>query len=154
MGLLGYSTLFLNMQRLESRFIGALTTLLVQAAWITIISDDLPTTSYIKLIDIWFTWHLIMQFIIILHHIFLDKMNTKFVLHPTLDIEPFHREMISNNFPLNMANHIADKFNMFGIVMFAVANCLFYAFYFPLSLGKIWMKHFLECFDYNRSIMP
>ena len=45
MGVLGYSTLFVDLDRQDVRFTGALTTMLVQGTWIEIISDDLPTTT-------------------------------------------------------------------------------------------------------------
>ena len=139
MEILGYSTLFVDMERPDIRFSGALTTILVQAAWMNVISSDLPTTSYLKLIDFWFTWHLLLTFLVILYHVFADKMRLRFISIETNDVEPFHGELdeLPNGLPIKKHNSIILKFNKSGMVILVVANCLFYAIYFSLSLGEI-----------------
>ena len=137
MGILGYSTLFVDLQRPDVRFAGTLTTILVQAAWIGIINDDLPTTPYVKLIEVWFTWHIMMTFLVILFHVFLDAMNKKFNLTNRPLIEVVDGEMIPNNVPPNKINTMTENFNRFGIMVLAFASSLFYGIFFPFALGKI-----------------
>ena len=137
MGILGYSTLVVDLERPDVRFAGALTTILVQAAWIGIIDDDLPTTPYVKLIEVWFTWHIIMTFLVILYHVFLDAINKRFNLNNRPPTEVVHGEMIPNNVLSNNVNPMTENFNRFGIMLVACASCLFYGIFFPLALGKI-----------------
>ena len=137
MGILGYSTLFVDLERPDVRFTGTLTTILVQAAWIGIINDDLPTTPYVKLIEVWFTWHIIMTFLVILYHVFLDAINKRFNLNNRPPIEVVDGEMIPNNVLPNNINPMTENFNRFGIMVLAFASSLFYGIFFPFALGKI-----------------
>ena len=72
--LFGYSTLFIGLENPSDRFMGAGTALLVIATLLNAINNDLPKTSYIKLIDLWFLWHLASIFVMISYHIILDRM--------------------------------------------------------------------------------
>ena len=108
--------------------------MLVQTAWIKIINDDLPATSYAKLVDYWFTWHLLMAFLVILFHIILDKLNTRFSSFHGADVEPIESEIISNDLPANKANPNIEKLNKFGMAFLALVNCLFYGLYIALSI--------------------
>ena len=137
MGILGYSTLFVDLERLDLRFTGTLTTILVQATWIGIINYDLPTTPYVKLIEVWFTWHIIMTSLVILFRVFLDAINKKFNLNNRHTTEGTHGEMIPNNVLSNNINPMTENFNRFGIMLVAGSSCLFYGIFFPLALGKI-----------------
>ena len=56
--LFGYSTLFIDTSDTSDRFMGAGTALLVIATLLNSINGDLPKTSYLKLIDLWFLWHI------------------------------------------------------------------------------------------------
>ena len=137
MGVLGYSTLFVDMERPDVRINGALATILVQAAWVNIISSDLPTTSDLKLIDFWITWHLAQNFLVIMYHIFLDKMATVFRLVHKAHIEPLDSRMIPNDLPITRINPMIANLNTFGMTILALANGLFYGIYFSKSLGKM-----------------
>ena len=57
--LFGYSTLFIDIDHSSDRFMGAGTALLVITTLLNAINDDLPKTSYLKLIDVWFVWHIL-----------------------------------------------------------------------------------------------
>ena len=72
MWILGYSTLFINIDDFPDRFMGAVTSLLVLAALLSSINMSLPRTSYFKYIDLWFLWYLANIFSIIMYHIVLD----------------------------------------------------------------------------------
>ena len=126
MGVLGYSTLFVDMERPDVRISGALATILVQATWVNIISTDLPITSNLKLIDFWITWHLAQNFLVIMHHIFLDKLTTIFRLRHTSRIETFNGEITSNDLPITRINPMIANYNTFGILILGLANGIFF----------------------------
>merc|ERR1712077_38920 len=71
----GYSTLFIDIENSSDRFMGAGTALLVIATLLNAINADMPKTSYLKLIDVWFLWHIFNTFAIIASHIVLDRMR-------------------------------------------------------------------------------
>ena len=72
---LAYSTLFINVQNFNNRFMGSVTFLLVLAALLGSINNSLPKTSYFKYIDLWFLWYITNIFLIIISHIILDGLN-------------------------------------------------------------------------------
>ena len=76
--LFGYSTLFIEPSELgfNNRFMGAGTALLVIATLINAVKSDLPKTSYMKFIDVWFLWHVVSVFAIIAYHIVLDRVRS------------------------------------------------------------------------------
>ena len=78
LSLIGYATIFIDIERPGDRLITAVTMILVQATWIAIINVDLPKTSYAKLIDDWFLWHIIYTFAIIIYHILVDRMRKQY----------------------------------------------------------------------------
>ena len=71
--LLAYSTIFINLDNFNNRFMGSLTSLLVLTSLIGAINSGLPKTSYLKCIDYWFIWYITMIFLIIIHHVLLDN---------------------------------------------------------------------------------
>ncbi|XP_063609109.1 uncharacterized protein LOC134783243 isoform X1 [Penaeus indicus] len=70
--LISYASLFCKRENVELRVIMALTTLLVLYALYQQISDDLPKTAYIKAIDVWYFFAIMMMFTQVIYHIFLD----------------------------------------------------------------------------------
>ena len=72
--LLTYATLFIDVDDFDNRFQGSVTALLVLAALLNAITNSLPKTSYLKLIDLWFFWHTIGIFSLIIFHIVLAKV--------------------------------------------------------------------------------
>ena len=77
--LFGFSTLFIdpNENGFDNRFTGSGTALLVIATLINAVKNDLPLTAYMKFIDIWFLWHVMFVFTIIVYHIVLDLIRKK-----------------------------------------------------------------------------
>ena len=73
--LLTYATLFIDIDDFDNRFQGSTTTMLVLAALLNSITSSLPKTSYLKLIDIWFFWHTLAIFSLIIFHIILAKIG-------------------------------------------------------------------------------
>ena len=79
--MLGYITLHFDVRNFGDRIMASITILVVMAALLGSLKEDLPQTSYFKFIDLWFMWHIINIFIIFAYHVVLDKImmvNGKF----------------------------------------------------------------------------
>ena len=109
---LGYATMMVDIHNSSDRFIGSVTMMLVLTTWISVINADLPRTSYVKMIDAWFVWHVIIGFLIIMYHILLDKLRNTFL----------------------GTNALRKNVNTIALTTFFVLNCTFYAVYWTLSL--------------------
>ena len=123
--LFGYSTLFIAVEHSSDRFIGAGTALLVIVTLINAISDELPKTSYPKQIDIWFVWHLISIFFIIVYHIILDRL----LQHFREDLDNVVRSF-ENNDETEGSKSKLNKINGMAIILFPALNEIFYGIYF------------------------
>lgn len=111
LSLLGYSTIFVDIERPGDRFMGAVTIMLVLATVLNVVNGDLPKTSYVKLINGWFVWHIVITFVIIIYHILLDRISKQ------------------NN------KDTINKVNRNAIIIFPIINGIFYAIYFSLTLN-------------------
>lgn len=74
LGFLAYLTFWIDMEDFNDRFIGALTALLVLASLMTNMTENLPNTSYFKVIDIWLLFFLITNAAVIAVHIIVDLL--------------------------------------------------------------------------------
>ena len=63
--LLAYLTLFIPIENLNERFMGAVTALLVLASLLGSMENNLPKSSQMNFIDYWFLWYIINIFFII-----------------------------------------------------------------------------------------
>ena len=117
--LFGYITLFIepNEDGFSDRFVGAGTALLLIVTLLNAIHADLPKTSYMKYIDVWFLWHVISVFLMIAYHILLNRLRSYF---NTKDINKW-----------NMINRINGSL----IIILPAVNGIFYAIYFSLTLS-------------------
>ena len=75
--LLAYFTLFIDHDNFSERIMVATTVLLVLAALLDSIKDDIPSTSEFKYIDLWFLWYTSFIFVIALFHMLLHQMSNK-----------------------------------------------------------------------------
>ena len=135
LGLLGYSTIFIDTKRPGDRFMGSATMILVLATWISVISGDLPKTSYIKLIDIWFVWHVTTTFAIVIYHIILDRLQKTSVSSEVTNTCPQSTE---NEGPAIFTQSRSDKIiriNRAITKLFTIINFAFYFVYFSLSMN-------------------
>ena len=116
--LFGYSTLFIepNEDGFSDRFIGAGTALLVIVTLLNAINTDLPKTSYMKYIDLWFMWHVISTFLMIAYHIILNRLRSYF------NTKNWNRWKI------------IGRINACLIIAFPAVNGIFYAIYFSLTI--------------------
>jgi hypothetical protein len=134
LGLLGYSTIFIDTNRPGDRFMGSATMILVLATWISVISGDLPKTSYKKLIVIWFVWHGTATFLIVVYHIVLDRMLMKTVTFKVTTVLP---QLNENDGPEMVIQSSMDKIMRITkaiITTFTLINISFYVLYFSLSI--------------------
>lgn len=132
--LLAFSTTLVDMERPGDRFMGAATMILVLATWINIINGELPKTSYVKLIDFWFVWHILVTFAIILYHILVDKIRKQSLPTNIIKIKPLDE---GNNNPAKDdadCNDRISNINKLFMVVFGTLDILFYVIYFSLSL--------------------
>ena len=75
--LLAYLTLFIPIENLNERFMGAVTALLVLASLLGSMENDLPKSSQMNLIDYWFLWYIINIFFIIILHVILENCGVQ-----------------------------------------------------------------------------
>ena len=127
--LFGYSTLFIDMSDFGNRFMGAGTSLLVIATLFSAISNDLPKTSYMKLIDIWFLWHNISILAIIFFHILMNRLGTYIEKLLSNDIRPCKAMVWITSTRLYQMKAL-HQVNIIVIMGFPILHGLFYAVYF------------------------
>ena len=72
---LSYSTLFIDLDSFANRFQGSVIALLVYESLLNSITQSTPETAYFKMIDLWFVWHTVAMFTIILFHILIHKFS-------------------------------------------------------------------------------
>ena len=134
--LFGYSTLFIepNDNGFDNRFMGSGTALLVIATLINAVKTDLPQTAYTKFIDIWFLWHVLTVFVIIVYHIVLDRIRKNLEQQTQKKDEVVEFDEDEKN-SLDAFNAKTIKnINSTLIIVFPTVNGLFYIVYFYLKL--------------------
>ncbi|XP_071524207.1 uncharacterized protein [Panulirus ornatus] len=72
--LVGYTTLYVNVALMDVRMAVSLTTMLVLYTLFSNTSDALPTTAYVKMIDVWFFFCIFLLFFIIVVHTIVEHM--------------------------------------------------------------------------------
>ena len=117
--ILGYSTIFMDIDHSGDRFAGSVTVMLVLTSLLNIVNGDLPETSYMKLIDLWFVWHIGMGFGVTMYHIALRATTRQ------LELEISDETTFLNGRPSNI--------NGYAIVIFPVVNGVFYGVYFYVT---------------------
>ena len=134
--LFGYSTLFIkpNDNGFDNRFMGSGTALLVIATLITSVKSDLPKTAYMKFIDIWFLWHVMFVFTIIVYHIVLDLIRKKLDSQNENDDKVVAYENDGDSDMDNVKTMTIKDINKALIVLFPLLNIIFYVIYFYLKL--------------------
>ena len=134
--LFGYSTLFIEPTEVgfNNRFMGSGTVLLVIATLITAVKSDLPKTSYMKFIDIWFLWHVVSVFAIIVYHIILERMRSYLETATKAENQVLHfRDDDAASMEIRGVKLI-DNVNKVMIYVFPILTGSFYVVYFCLKL--------------------
>ena len=110
------------------------TYLLVIVTLLNAINNDLPKTSYVKLIDIWFVWHITSIFAMIIYHIMLDIMRKHFEKTDDDRVHPFTATEDEDIMETDGTNKIRT-INNNTIMAFPIVNSVFYGIYFYLTLN-------------------
>ena len=115
---------------------GAGTALLVIVTLLNAVNNDLPKTSYMKYIDLWFMWHVISVFLMIAYHIVLDRLRSYFNTHSIDDnqVIPF-KKLEEDVLSLKKDGwKIIHRINDCLIIVFPGVNGIFYGIYIYLTL--------------------
>merc|ERR1719219_1936394 len=75
LNMISYSTNFYKDSYFETVIAINLTTMLVMVTLFVSVSESLPATSYIKMIDAWLIFNLIIPFVLIMIHTFMDTLR-------------------------------------------------------------------------------
>ena len=129
----GYSTLFIDMSDFSDRYMGAGTSLLVIVTLLGAISGDLPHTSYMKHIDVWFLWHIMSIFSILIYHIILNRLCTYVENLKTSEIFMFKTIGCMRLSTFDRMEALRRGNNVV-IMIFPAINVLFYSIYFHFTL--------------------
>ena len=120
--ILGYATIFLDINSPGDRCRGSLTIMLVLTTLLNVVNGDLPKTSYMKYIDLWFVWHIGMVFGVTIYHVALQVIgrNSKHLQETEMEINEGyshpHQKLV--------------KINDYAIIIFPTINGVFYGIYF------------------------
>lgn len=75
LNLIGFSTNFYKDAYFESVIAINLTSMLVLVALFVQVNSDLPVTAYIKMVDVWLIFNLIIPFVLIVIHTYMDTLR-------------------------------------------------------------------------------
>ena len=127
--LFGYSTLHIDLDDFSDRFMGSATAVLVMATLFNSINADLPKTSYMKLIDLWFLWHVSSLSAILLSHIAIDRLRRNSEKKQSID------DVVSLSLAFEKDNRKIGRFNLILLISFPLSNFIFYGIYFYYSMN-------------------
>jgi len=135
--LFGYSTLFIDPEHHIDRFMGSGTALLVITTLLNAINSDLPKTSYMKFIDLWFVWHGFSVLCIICYNITLGRMIKHFEtpfpgIKDIMELNYRPKEHMEKT--KTQGKEKSYRFNQMFMVVFPIINMMFYVVYFTLSM--------------------
>ena len=119
--LIGYGTLFIRADHFQDRGTMSLTTLLVLISLFNESTSSLPSTSYLKFIDVWFLFSVIFLSLIILVHLITNDSTVK--------VESYEKRETRIKRPSNMSI-LKNMRKVFGIsyVIFISSYCFIVLF--------------------------
>ena len=117
--IISYFTFWFDLEDFSNRIMVCLTALLVLAALFSQISSSLPTTSYLKLIDIWFIVCIILDFFMILMLVIINRY--------TKNVTSIKCKESWVNFSTSLD---AGKINRYSQIIFLFSIILFVVIYF------------------------
>ena len=132
--LFGYSTLFIDPDYHINRFMGASTALLVTVTLRNAINSELPKTSYMKFVDLWFVWHVMSIFFISCCHISFGRILKCFKKPKKVEDLPYRTNdyMEASKVEVNVKTKKIDRISL---ILFSGINIIFYAIYFYVTLS-------------------
>ena len=117
------------------RFRGAGTALLVVATFFNAIHGDLPQTSYVKLIDLWFVVHVISIFLMIAYHVVLGRLKKHFEKQLENDCLPFKAFDTREDIKVKAKMKISS-IDRYFVLIFPILNIVFYVVYLYSILNQ------------------
>ena len=131
--LLSYFTLFIKIDNFNEKIMVAATLLVVLAALLNSINDDLPRTSYFMYIDLWFGWHTGNIFSIAAFHILLHEVddNRSGKLLIRVDVGIINTRNNQKITEKSKKVRLNDMAKMLFLIVFLIFNFI----YFPFQLS-------------------
>ena len=86
-----------------------------------------------KFIDIWFVWHVLSIFAIIVYHIILDRIRAHYESQTDDRVVPFETIGVTASIKTNGCIKV-NRINETSTLVFPTINGVFYAIYFYLTL--------------------
>ena len=133
----GYSTLFIDPgeHNFNNRFMGAGTSLLVVVTLLNAVKGDLPKTAYIKLIDIWFLWHVVSILTIIVYHIILHRIRMHLIPQTNVDADYFDEQHNDVGDLTEVSKNKIRNINNALTLSYPILHLLFYMCYIYIKLN-------------------
>ena len=133
----GYSTLFINSGEhdFNNRFMGAGTSLLVIITLLNTVKGDLPKTAYIKLIDIWFLWHVVSILTIIVYHIILHRIRNHLIPKVSDDADYFEEQHDDKGDLTEVNKNKIRNINNTLVISYPILHLIFYMCYFYIKIN-------------------
>ena len=132
---LAYMTIFLCVTDFANRSRISVTLLLVLVTLFGSLKDDLPKTTYFKFIDLWFLWYIVNVFLIISHHVIIERFHVSHSTGSVLQIKP---SLTSNErrrlFTKLFSNVFVHDINKFAAVTFLTLMIIFNVMYFIFTI--------------------
>ena len=136
---LAYLTLLLDVEDFTNRNRISVTLLLAMVTLFgsTSMNEDFPQTSYFKDIDAWFSWFLTNIFLVISHHIFIEKLKG-IIGEDNGQVSPYiYRDSASDSHQLPRRYNKIKCINRVAMAFFLFAMTLFITIYFSCSMPHI-----------------
>ena len=110
LNIIGHSTNYFKSFFFEAVVTVNLTCMLVLATMFISISNDLPTTSYLKMMDFWLIFTLLLPFIEVLLHTYMESLDDEDDHHPESDpVVPFMEDMKNHQMLLKLKQANEEK---------------------------------------------
>ena len=123
---LAYFTLYINVDDFNERIMVSITILLVLAALLTSIKDNIPSTAHFKFIDLWFLWYTTFIFSISLFHIFIHKINDG-MIDNRIFVKRYKNE-VEKEAKKTKKDFINDKAKVVVLVPFMIFNFIYFMY--------------------------
>ena len=113
---------------------GASTALLVTVTLRNAINSELPKTSYMKYVDLWFVWHVMSIFFIICCHISFGRILKCFKKPRKIDDSPYLTKDDIEAAKVEVSAK-TTKIDRISVILFFGINMIFYAIYTYVTLS-------------------
>ena len=114
---------------------GAGTSLLVVVTLLNAVKGDLPKTAYIKLIDIWFLWHVVSILTIIVYHIILHRIRNFLIPQANDDADYFEEQHNDKGDLTEVNKNKIRNINNALAISYPILHLIFYLCYFFMKLN-------------------